>query len=82
MLKKDWKAWVVLLIFTLWTVSIFAELGIATSILSVVGLIAIYLLCTHVFKLNKSGPIPWYGSPIIWVVIPLLVAFLIYYGLN
>ncbi|MEP7706323.1 hypothetical protein [Paraglaciecola sp. 25GB23A] len=24
------------------------------------------------FKVDKQGPIPWYGSPILWMAIPVL----------
>lgn len=38
-----------------------------------------YVLFTKVFKVHKTGDLPWYGSPILWLGIPTLGV--IFYGL-
>lgn len=53
---------------------------IAVTLAALLVLTAIHALAIYVFKFNKSGPIPWYGSPLIWVGIPVVV--LIYGGLS
>ena len=33
-----------------------------------------YLVLFKLFKINKTGPIPWYASPITWGIITVIAA--------
>ena len=72
-IKENWIIGFLLIIFLNWILGILRQPhGIAILITSVVVYFLAGFLSTKIFKLNRRGPIPWYGSPILWVAIPII----------
>lgn len=67
-LKENWLLVLFYLVLFSWVISIAFETWGLLILASTVILVLIFeYLSKKVFKLHKKGPIPWYGSPIIWV---------------
>jgi hypothetical protein len=72
-IKENWVIGFFLIIFLNWILGILREpQGIAILISSAAVYFLACFLSTKVFKLNSRGPIPWYGSPLFWVAIPII----------
>lgn len=75
-LKENWLKGVFTLILISWIVNIVAEpFGLLILIATVLLVLVASFLSKKVFKLDRKGPIPWYGSPLFWVSIAFLLAW-------
>ena len=72
-IKENWVVGFFLIIFINWILGILSEpQGLAVLIATAVVYFVSGFLSTKVFKLSSRGPIPWYGSPLFWVAIPII----------
>ena len=67
-LKQHWVSVLIYLVVFSWVASIVNQPhGLLILAITVILVAVFELLSKKVFKLHKKGPMPWYGSPIIWV---------------
>lgn len=79
-LKENWASCLITLLLSFWFISFILEpYGLPIAAALVVLWQVCWFLSIKVFKLNRKGPIPWYGSPVVWLGVPVLVA-LVYLG--
>ena len=82
-LKENWVSVLIYLIAFSWVVSILDQPhGVLILAVTVVFVIAFEFLSKKVFKLHKKGPIPWYGSPILWVGGIFLCILVFWYAVH
>ena len=82
-LRKFWLIGLLLLLYGVWLINIISE-PFGAEVLVVTIFIVLPLmkyLASKVFKLDKTGSIPWYGSPI-FVLGLVVVTYLAYFVLN
>lgn len=76
-LKENWATMLIFLVFFNWILSLLLEPWriLILSLSTALSLIFSWL-SKKVLKLHKSGPIPWYGSPILWLSLFIVVAWI------
>ena len=82
-LKQNWLPILIYLIVFIWVASILNQPhGLLVLALTVILIVAFELLSKKVFKLHKKGPIPWYGSSILWVGGTMLCVLVFWYAIH
>ena len=82
-LKQNWLSILIYLIVFIWVASILNQPhGLLVLALTVILIVAFELLSKKVFKLHKKGPIPWYGSSILWVSGTMLCVLVFWYTIH
>ncbi|MBL4630102.1 MAG: hypothetical protein JKY14_02745 [Paraglaciecola sp.] len=82
-IKENWLAGIFILIAVNWLIGIVMDpWGIVTLIGTLALVVVGSFLSKRIFKLNNNGPIPWYGSPILWISIVFVCVIAYWYASN